>query len=127
MQNSMSRVFFILAACSAFIAVAAGAFGAHGLKNYLNAEMLAVFEIAVRYQMYHALALLGVSWASIQWQSKLINIGGGLLVVGTLLFSGSLYVLSMTSTKWLGAITPIGGALLLAGWWCLAMGAFKSR
>lgn len=123
----MSRVFFILAACSAFIAVAAGAFGAHGLKNYLNAEMLAVFEIAVRYQMYHALALLGVSWASIQWQSKLINIGGGLLVVGTLLFSGSLYVLSMTSTKWLGAITPIGGALLLAGWWCLAMGAFKSR
>jgi len=126
-QNSMSRVFFILAACSAFIAVAAGAFGAHGLKNYLNAEMLAVFEIAVRYQMYHALALLGVSWASIQWQSKLINIGGGLLVVGTLLFSGSLYVLSMTSTKWLGAITPIGGALLLAGWWCLAMGAFKSR
>lgn len=123
----MSRVFFILAACSAFIAVAAGAFGAHGLKSYLNAEMLAVFEIGVRYQMYHALALLGVSWASTQWQSKLINIGGGLLVVGTLLFSGSLYVLSMTSTKWLGAITPIGGVLLLTGWWCLAMGAFKSR
>lgn len=122
----MPRIFFIIAACSAFIAVAAGAFGAHGLRGKLDPELLAVFELAVRYQMYCALALIGVSFAGTQWPGKFINAGGWLLVIGSLLFSGSLYLLSLTRTKGLGAITPIGGVLLLAGWLCLAIGAFKS-
>ena len=123
----MDRVFFIIAAVSAFIAVAAGAFGAHGLKGRLDADLLAVFEIGVRYQMYHALALIGVSLACTRWPGKLIQAGGWLLIIGSLLFSGSLYLLSLTGTKGLGAITPLGGVLLLAGWLCLAVGAFKSR
>ena len=121
----MPRIFFIIAACSAFIAVAAGAFGAHGLRGKLDPELLAVFEIAVRYQMYCALALIGVSFAGTQWPGKFILAGGWLLVIGSLLFSGSLYLLSLTGIKGLGAITPIGGVLLLAGWLCLAIGAFK--
>ena len=123
----MTRIFFIIAACSAFMAVAAGAFGAHGLRGKLDPDLLAVFEIAVRYQMVHALALIGVSFAGTQWPGKFINAGGWLLVIGSLLFSGSLYLLSLTGLKGLGAITPIGGVLLLAGWLCLAIGAFKAR
>lgn len=123
----MDRIFFIIAAGSAFIAVAAGAFGAHGLRERLDADLLAAFEIGVRYQMYHALALIGVSWAGTRWPSPLIQAGGWLLVIGSLLFSGSLYLLSLTGTKGLGAMTPVGGMLLLAGWLCLAVGAFQSR
>jgi uncharacterized membrane protein YgdD (TMEM256/DUF423 family) len=123
----MDRVFFIIAAGSAFIAVAAGAFGAHGLRGLLDADLLAVFETGVRYQMYHALALIGVSLACARWPGKLIHAGGWLLVIGSVFFSGSLYLLSLTGIKGLGAITPVGGMLLLAGWLCLAVGAFKSR
>ena len=123
----MTRIFFIIAAGSAFMAVAAGAFGAHGLRGKLDPELLAVFELAVRYQMYCALSLIGVSFAGTQWPGNLINAGGWLLVIGSLLFSGSLYLLSLTGIKGLGAITPMGGVLLLAGWLCLAIGAFKAR
>ena len=121
----MPRIFFIIAACSAFIAVAAGAFGAHGLRGKLDPDLLAVFEIAVRYQMVHALALIGVSFAGTQWPGQFINAGGWLLVIGSIFFSGSLYLLSLTGLKGLGAITPVGGVLLLAGWLCLAVGALK--
>jgi uncharacterized membrane protein YgdD (TMEM256/DUF423 family) len=123
----MDRVFFIIAAGSAFMAVAAGAFGAHGLRGQLNADLLAVFETGARYQMYHALALIGVSLACTRWPGKLIHAGGWLLIIGSMVFSGSLYLLSLTGIKGLGAITPVGGVLLLAGWLCLAVGAFKSR
>lgn len=123
----MERIFFIIAACSAFMAVAAGAFGTHGLQGRLDADMLAVFEIGVRYQMYHAIALIGVSFACTQWPGKFVSVGGWLLVIGSIFFSGSLYLLSLTGMKGLGAITPIGGMLLLAGWLCLAGGALKSR
>lgn len=122
----MDRVFFIAGALSAFIAVGAGAFGAHGLKTRVSPDMLAVFEIAVRYQMFHALALLAVAWAFSRWPGALINAGGTLFIIGTLIFSGSLYVLSLTGIKWLGAITPIGGLALLAGWLCLAWGVAKA-
>lgn len=122
----MDRVFFIAGALSAFIAVGAGAFGAHGLKARLTPDMLAVFEVAVRYQMSHALALLVVAWAVTRWPGTAINAGGMLFIAGTLIFSGSLYILSLTGIKWLGAITPIGGLALLAGWLCLAWGVLKA-
>ena len=122
----MERVFFIIGALSAGIAVAAGAFGAHGLKGRLSSEMIAVFEVGVRYQMYHALALLAAAWVMSKWPSALITAGGWSFVGGTVLFSGSLYLLSVTGVKWLGAITPLGGLAFLAGWLCLALGVWKT-
>lgn len=116
----MERIFLALGAISASIAVAAGAFGAHGLKNRLDAEMLAVFETGVRYQMYHAFGLIVVAWATTRWPGHMIETGGWLFIAGTILFSGSLYLLSLTGQKWLGAITPLGGLAFLAGWLCLA-------
>ena len=122
----MERTFFLLGALSAFVGVAAGAFGAHGLKERLSAEMLAVFETGVRYQMYHAFALLAAAWAAARWPGAWANAAGWLFVAGTLVFSGSLYVLSLTGLRWLGAITPLGGLAFLAGWLCLAFACWKS-
>ena len=123
---SNERLFFAVGTISAFVAVAAGAFGAHGLKNSLSAEMLAIFETAARYQMYHAFALIAAAWAAQRFpNSSLVTTSGYLFVVGTILFSGSLYALSLTETRWLGAITPLGGAAFLAGWLCLAYAALK--
>ncbi|WP_027192082.1 DUF423 domain-containing protein [Fundidesulfovibrio putealis] len=123
----MERLFFAAGALSAFIAVAAGAFGAHALKHQLAPDMLAVFEIGVRYQMYHAIALLCVSLACAKWPGKLMAAGGWLFITGTVFFSGSLYQLSLTGMKSLGIITPIGGGIWLAGWVCVAIGALKYR
>ncbi len=117
--------FFAIGCLSAFLAVALGAFGAHALKNSLSPEMLATFEVGVRYQMYHALALLAVGWACTQWPGKAATASGWLFVAGTLLFSGSLYALSLSGERWLGAITPLGGVAFLAGWLCLAWAALK--
>jgi uncharacterized membrane protein YgdD (TMEM256/DUF423 family) len=122
----MDRTFFLLGALSAFVGVAAGAFGAHGLKERLSAEMLAVFETGVRYQMYHAFALIAAAWAAARWPGAWTNASGWLFVAGTLVFSGSLYVLSLTGLRWLGAITPLGGLAFLAGWLCLAAACWKS-
>jgi uncharacterized membrane protein YgdD (TMEM256/DUF423 family) len=121
----MDRLFFIAGSLSAFLAVALGAFGAHGLKERVSPEMLAIFEVGVRYHMYHALALLGVAWAATRWPGASINAAGWLFLFGTLVFSGSLYVLSVTGIRWLGAITPIGGAAFLIGWVCLAWGIWR--
>jgi uncharacterized membrane protein YgdD (TMEM256/DUF423 family) len=120
------RLFFVLGALSAFIAVAAGAFGAHGLKARLAADLLAVFEVAVRYQMYHALGLIACAWALGKWPGALPTAAGWLFVAGTVVFSGSLYALSLSGVRWLGAITPIGGLALLAGWLCLAAAALRA-
>ena len=122
----MERTFFLLGAVSAFVGVAAGAFGAHGLKERLSAEMLNTFEVGARYQMYHALALLAAAWAQARWPGAATAAAGWLFVAGTLLFSGSLYLLSLTGVRWLGAITPLGGLAFLAGWLCLAWAALKS-
>lgn len=122
----MDRIFFVIAAVSAFIGVAAGAFGAHGLKSRISADMLVVFEVGVRYQMYHAFALIAVAWAQTRWPGTLVTAGGICFIIGTLLFSGSLYLLSLSGIRWLGAITPFGGLALLAGWLCLAWAALKS-
>ncbi len=116
----MDRLFFALAAISSFIAIAAGAFGAHALKPRLSPEMLAIFETGVRYHMYHALAMIAVAWAYSRWPHSMIISSGWLFVIGTVLFSGSLYILSITGMRWWGAITPLGGLAFLIGWACLA-------
>jgi len=120
----MDRLFFTLAAVSAGLGVALGAFGAHALKTRLAPDLLAIFEVAVRYQLVHALALLAVAWAWSRWPGGAVVAGGWLFVGGTVLFSGSLYVLALSGERWLGAITPIGGVAWLAGWGCLAWGAW---
>ena len=120
------RVFFALGAASAFIGVGAGAFGAHGLKTRLAPDLLTVFEVAVRYQMYHALGLLACAWAVGKWPGALTTSAGWLFVAGTLVFSGSLYALSLTGVRWIGAITPIGGLAFLAGWLCLVAAVLRS-
>ncbi len=122
----MDRLFFTLGSLSAFIAVALGAFGAHALKARLPADLLAVFETGVRYQLTHALALLAVAWACTRWPGTAVNASGWLFVVGTVIFSGSLYALALTGVRWLGAVTPIGGVALLAAWLCLAWAARKA-
>ena len=116
----MERLFFALGAMSAFIGVSMGAFAAHGLKGRLEPEMLLTFEVGARYQMYHALALFVVAWAQTRWAGSLANAAGWFFVLGTILFSGSLYALSISGTRWLGAITPFGGLAFLSGWICLA-------
>lgn len=121
----MDRVFFALGSLSALIAVGLGAFGAHGLRSRLGPDMLTTFEIGVRYQMYHALALLAVAWASTRWPGGAVTAAGWLFVAGTVVFSGSLYLLSLTGQRWLGAVTPLGGACFLLGWLALAWGAVK--
>ena len=124
----MERTFFALGAISAGIAVATGAFGAHGLQSRVPPEMVAVFDTGARYQMYHALALVAAAWAAARWPgSAAISWAGWLFVAGTVIFSGSLYALVLTGVKGLGAVTPVGGLLFLAGWAALAWGALRGR
>lgn len=121
----MERIFFSLGTISAFIAVAAGAFGAHSLRGRLSADMMDIFEVGVRYQMYHALAILAVAWAYTRWPGFLVIASGWLFILGTILFSGSLYLLSLTGVRWLGAITPFGGIAFLMGWIGLMLTALR--
>lgn len=116
----MDRLFFLLGALSGFVAVVAGAFGTHALGEALTPERLEVFETAARYQMYHALALLAVGSLARQRGCRATAAAGWLFAIGTVLFSGSLYALSLTGVRGLGAITPLGGAALLGGWLALA-------
>lgn len=118
--HSIDQLYAVVGALSALIATAAGAFGAHGLKRRLDASMLGVFEIGVRYQMYHSLALIAVAWAWTRWPGQALVWAGALFIAGIVVFSGSLYLLSLTGKRWLGAVTPLGGLALLAGWGCLA-------
>ena len=122
----MDRIFLALGALSAFLGVAAGAFGAHALKTRLTPDMLAVFEVAVRYQMYHAFALIVCAWSVARCPGMLVNTSGWLFVAGTIVFCGSLYALSLSGVRWLGAITPLGGVAFLAGWICLAAAAVRA-
>ena len=121
----MSRLFFAFGSGFALIAVITGAFAAHALKTRLSPDMFQVFEVAVRYQMYHALGLIAVAWAASQWSSQLITASGWLFVAGIVIFSGSLYILSLTGVRWLGAITPIGGVAFIIGWGCLLWAAIR--
>lgn len=119
------RLFFGLGSVLAGLAVLFGAFGAHALRARLTPADLATFEIGVRYQMYHALALLAVAWAMSRWEGTGLVVAGWLFVGGITVFSGSLYVLVLTGQRWLGAITPIGGVALIVGWGVLAWTALR--
>lgn len=120
------RLFVLLGALSAFIAVAAGAFGAHALKARLAPDLLTIFDTASRYQLMHALALFAVAWAGGRWPGRAVRWAGWSFVAGTLLFSGSLYALALTGVRGLGAITPLGGVAFLSGWALLAWSAWRA-
>jgi uncharacterized membrane protein YgdD (TMEM256/DUF423 family) len=121
----MTVTFFALGAIVAFLAVAAGAFGAHALEGRLPADRLDIFDLATRYQMYHALALLAVAWATTRWPAAPTTWAGWAFVVGILVFCGTLYGIGLGGPRWLGAITPIGGTAFLLGWALLAWVALR--
>jgi uncharacterized membrane protein YgdD (TMEM256/DUF423 family) len=112
----MDRTFLLVGALAGFVGVAFGAFGAHALRSRVSPEMLAVFETGVRYQMYHAFAVLVVALAAARLDGWLIRGAGWAFTAGIVLFSGSLYALALTGVTILGAITPIGGLAFLVGW-----------
>jgi uncharacterized membrane protein YgdD (TMEM256/DUF423 family) len=122
----MAKLFITLASISAMLAVAFGAFGAHGLKSRLDDYALGVFQTAVQYHFYHSLALLAVGVIALnQPQTAMLKSSGWLFLIGIVVFSGSLYALSITGVRWLGAITPLGGLAFIAGWACLAATGWK--
>lgn len=121
----MERLFFVLGSISAGAAVALGAFAAHGLRSRVTPELLSVFEVGARYHMYHALALLAAGWAVARWPGGAASLAGWLFLAGTLLFSGSLYLLVLSGQRWLGAVTPLGGVAFIAGWLVLAWSALR--
>jgi len=118
----MANTFLLVGSLVGFLGVAAGAFGAHGLRGRLSPDMLAVFETAVRYQMYHVFALLITAVVIGRvGDARLLTIAGWSFITGIVLFSGSLYALALTRISSLGAITPLGGLAFLVGWACLAI------
>ena len=121
----MVRLWLLLSAFAGFTGVALGAFAAHGLKNRLSSEYLAVFQTGTHYQLIHALALFGVALLTLHTPGRLLQAAGGLFALGILLFSGSLYLLSLTGISKLGMITPFGGLAFLAGWACLGVAAWR--
>lgn len=116
----MERLFYFLGSLMAGLAVVAGAFGAHGLTKVISTEQLEIYEKAVRYQMYHALALS-------RWSRGigLLTAAGWLFCAGIVLFSGSLYILALSRFRWFGAITPLGGMAFAAGWLILSLGVWR--
>lgn len=122
----MHTKFLLMGAISALIGVAAGAFGAHGLEARLPADLLAVYDTAVRYELVHALSLLFVGLAADRWPRAGWGRAGWMFLWGTVLFSGSLYALALTGMRALGAVTPLGGLCFLAGWVFAALAAMRS-
>ena len=122
----MVATWFAAGAVMCGLGVLLGAFGAHGLRGRVTPEMLAVFETGVRYHLVHGLALLAVALATTRWPNTWISASGWLFVAGIVIFSGSLYLLSITGVRWLGAITPIGGLCFVAGWLILALSAMRA-
>lgn len=121
----VERTFFALGSILALVGVAAGAMGAHLLEGRLPPERLETFELAARYQIYHALALLAVAWATTRWPDGLTTTGGSFLIVGVILFSGSLYALSLGAPRALAFITPFGGVSFMIGWALLAWSVLR--
>ena len=118
----MDRLFIRLGAAAGFVGVALGAFGAHALRTRLSADHLAVFETGVRYQLLHALALVLVGVLIGRRPARFTAAAGWCFTLGIVLFSGSLYVLTLTGMTAVGIVTPLGGLCFLAGWACLALG-----
>lgn len=128
-MGSVDRAFLVIGALSGCLAVAAGAFGAHSLRDRLSPDMLDVFKTGATYQMYHALALLAVGILLGRFSADgavWLNAAGWLFIAGTLLFSGSLYALAFSGVTVLGAITPLGGLAFLAAWLALAIGMLRA-
>ena len=123
----MTSTFIVLAAINGFLGVALGAFAAHSLAAYFSDKprLEANFKTGVQYHFYHTFALSSVAFAAKHFTSSLIPLAGWLFLLGIILFSGSLYILSLTGKRWLGAITPLGGLAFLAGWVCLVVGALQ--
>lgn len=122
------KTWLIIGACLAGVSVLFGAFGAHGLKTRVSSDDLGIFETAVRYQMYHSLGILFISTLGItkSFPDNILLIPTYLMIAGIIIFSGSLYILVLTSTRWLGAITPVGGGLLIFSWFLLAFNIYRS-
>jgi len=120
-MRDSARPLVTLAGVLGFLGVAAGAFGAHALKDRLAPDLLAVFETGARYHLIHALALLAAAWLADRYDNRRPVWAGRLFVAGIVIFSGSLYALALTGTRWLGAITPLGGLCFLIGWLLLAL------
>ena len=121
----LEKLFFLAGSIFGFLGVAAGSFGAHALKLRLSAEMLAVFETAARYQLLHAVVLLFVGLAVNFFPTSTLRTSGFLFMAGIIIFSGSLYILSLSGVRAWGAVTPFGGLMLLAGWGFLVLAAAK--
>jgi uncharacterized membrane protein YgdD (TMEM256/DUF423 family) len=126
-EVNVARVFVILGSLIMMVGVGAGAFGAHGLSSYFEnyPDLGGTYDTAVRYLIYHGLALFAAAYAINQWEGQWANWAGYLFLVGILLFSGSLFLLVFTRLGWFGAITPLGGFAFLAGWFCLAVAAWR--
>lgn len=122
----MFKLFVSIGSINAMIAVMLGAFGAHGLKSRLTTDMMDIFQTAVQYHFYHALGLLAVGIIAMHLpESGWLKASGWAMIAGIVIFSGSLYLLSVTGIKWLGAITPIGGTAFIAAWVLLAVAVLK--
>lgn len=123
----MAKLFIQISAISGFLAVALGAFGAHALKNRLDAYAQGIYQTAVHYQFVHTLALLACALLMLHWQKTTsLMVSATAFAVGIVIFSGSLYILSLTGIRWLGAVTPIGGAAFLLGWGALLWAAVRA-
>jgi uncharacterized membrane protein YgdD (TMEM256/DUF423 family) len=120
------RQLVIAAALTLLVGVAAGAFGAHAMRGRLAPDMRAVWQTAVLYQLVHGLGMLAIAALGSRMPSPLLSTSGTLMLVGVVIFSGSLYVLSATGIKWLGAVTPIGGLAFIAAWAMVALAAWRS-
>jgi len=120
------RTIVIIASLTLLVAVAAGAFGAHGLKRVLSADMLAVWHTAVLYQLVHGLGMLAIAALGARFGSPLLSAAAALMFAGIVLFSGSLYLLACSGVRWLGAITPIGGLAFILAWALVALAAWRA-
>jgi uncharacterized membrane protein YgdD (TMEM256/DUF423 family) len=119
-----ARFFLIAGALSAALAVVLGAFGAHGLRGRLPADLLAIYQTGCQYHVYHALGMLAVGLLGLHLPARTaLRASGWLMLAGTVLFSGSLYLLAITGQRWLGAITPLGGVAFIGAWLLLAWAA----
>jgi uncharacterized membrane protein YgdD (TMEM256/DUF423 family) len=125
----LTRIFLATAAVFGGLSVAGGAFASHALKSKLSDRALEIFDTAARYQMYHALALLLVALFCCRAAESqtFFAVAGWAFIAGTIIFSGSLYALSLSGIKWLGAVTPLGGVAFIVGWGCLAVAAFSFK
>ena len=121
------RQLIVLASLTLLVGVAAGAFGAHGLKRMLSPELISVWQTAVLYQLVHGLGLLALGALGARFGSPLLSASGIFMFAGIVIFSGSLYALALTGVRWLGAITPIGGVAFIVAWALLALAAYRAQ